>query len=272
MNDLNDLRRALHAPDPELRPLDIGTIMRTGARVRRRRRLTVGAGSGLAVLVLLIGGGQLARVVQQPAQHAPGGQLTASSPLPASSPVSASSTVAPSATVTPRASDRASPWPGAARADYRVLGKLVPTGVRAGTGGWVLHMTKLEIAELPQTRIGIMASRLLPSGELVQTYAANETQGSDRSPGFHAVSLSQVVGGVTMPAFGYYAGPAAKITGTSDGRVVGARQARWSEDPSVTIFWFDPASVRPGTELTRLTAYDRNGKTLPAGDATPGVG
>jgi hypothetical protein len=115
---------------------------------------------------------------------------------------------------------------------------------------------------MPGVHFGIVAGRLMPDGTLVADLASNETEGSDRSPGFHAVHDSLVTGGGAVPMFGYYAGPAATITGTLGSRPVTARQAVWSEDTGVVVFWFEPA----GGTVTNLVAVDAAGNRLPAGD------
>jgi hypothetical protein len=259
MSDLNEFRAALRATDPGLRPLDIPTIMQAGARVRRRRRLAVGTSSGFAVLALLIGGAQVTGAVGR-----------AAPPVPDAAPGAAAAPSSPAATV--MASRLQSSAPEPAPTDAGALGRVVATDLPAGGGTWVIHMKRIDNEQLPDITVGIMASRLLPSGELEPLYTANETEGSDRSPGFHAVSASQVIDDATMPAFGYYVGSAAKITGRAGGRTVTAQQARWSEDRNVVLFFFDPRSVPPGSDLTRLTAFDANGDRLPTGDATPAVG
>ena len=49
-------------------------------------------------------------------------------------------------------------------------------------------------------------------------------------------------------------------------------QATWSEDPTVVIFWIDPAKVPEGAALRNATAYDRAGNKLPGGHTSFGVG
>jgi hypothetical protein len=66
--------------------------------------------------------------------------------------------------------------------------------------------------------------------------------------------------------FGYYVGPATRITATVDGRRIQAGQARWSQESQIVIFWFDPADVPDGTAPTNLAAYNAAGSRLPAGD------
>jgi hypothetical protein len=232
VNDIDDLRDAMHStPDFEPRPLDLDLVMAAGGRLRRRRRLAVGAASGLAVLALLVGGVQLTR--------------------PA-----------------PVGNDNVAV---AARNDG-VLGDVIPTGLRTGSAERVLYVVPVDLPEMPDVPFGIVAGRRLPDGSLVSDMMVNETAGSARAQGFHAAQRAMVVDGQTTLAYGYYAGDAAKITVQADGNRVEARHAVWSEDPSIVVFWFDPALVKPATNLSDLTAYDPGGRTLPAGNNDFSVG
>jgi hypothetical protein len=100
----------------------------------------------------------------------------------------------------------------------------------------------------------------------------NEFSGPDTAPGFHAVVAPEE----GMPEFGYYAGPAAKITGFVGGRRtlahILADHARWSVNPKIVIFWFSPRANPHAQEVTGLAAYNARGKQLPAGHNTVGVG
>lgn len=129
------------------------------------------------------------------------------------------------------------------------------------TGDWLLYAKSVDIAALPDTHFGIMAGHKKADGTLDDSVMTNETEGSDRAPGFHAVQGSMNVGGKQAPTFGYYVGSATKITGTAHGKTVTAGQATWSEDPSVKVFWFDPAVSGVG----QLAAYGADGKKLPTG-------
>ena len=121
---------------------------------------------------------------------------------------------------------------------------------------------------IPKTHFGIMAGRQLPSGELVDEVMANETTGSDNAPGFHAVQGSMGLDAGKSPTFGYYVGPAAKITAKAGGKTVTAKHATWSEDPSVVVFWFSPSVSGVG----KLAAFNSAGKQLPTGNSGVGVG
>jgi hypothetical protein len=240
VNDIDDLRDAMNTPDFQPRPLDLAAVMAAGGRLRRRRRLAVGATSGLAVLALLVGGAQLARQ---------DGAL----------PVGAgSSTGVPERPVDPRQDG--------------ALGDVVDTGMRINGVPRLLWVTELEDPAMPGVSIGLAAGRRDAEGGLVTDLLSNEFVGSDRAPGFHALQAPTEIGSGTVPAFGYYVGDAARITVMADGKKVTARQAVWSEDPSVVLFWFHLDQVGPADDLGKASAYDANGRALPAGNPAFGVG
>ncbi len=254
MNNLDDLRDAMHTtPGFEPQPLDLAQVMAAGGRIRRRRRVTVGAASGLAVLVLLVGGAQLTRS----GSSAPAGPPTAGLPAAAQPSVSAAAEATP---------EPQEPDPGAA------LGDIVDTGMRVEGMERVLWMQRLEEPSLRDISIGIVAGLRDARGSLLIDIVNNEVEGSDRAPGFHALQMAMVVDDRPTPAFGYYVGDAAQITVVADGRTVRARQATWSEDRSVVLFWFDLKKVKPTSKVGKATAYDRAGRKLPAGNPSFGVG
>lgn len=153
--------------------------------------------------------------------------------------------------------------------------KAEPTGdvIDAGFGDWAFWAERVDI-DRPGIEFGIMAGTKKGSA-LTPVVMANETEGDDTAPGFHAVQGGMIVGedNAATPAFGYYAGPAAKITAQGkDGGTVTARQAGWSGDRAVVVFWFDPAEVGKEFSPKNLTAFDAAGERLPTGNSTPGVG
>jgi hypothetical protein len=248
MNHLDDLRDALQSPPGfAAGELDLGAIMAAGGRRRRAHRLAVSAASGLAVAVLLAGGGLLAArdVRGAPVPIPPAAEATHGSP--SASPLPTDAGVRPP------------------------LGGVISTGLTAKHGTWVLYAVAVDEKALPQTRFGIMAGRRMADGSFTSDVITNETSGAGTAPGFHAAQGPMNVDGEDVPAFGYYVGPAARITVAAGKKTVEAGLATWSEDPSVVIFWFDPAKIR-GAKLTKLAAFDRNGRRLYGKNAGFGVG
>jgi hypothetical protein len=150
---------------------------------------------------------------------------------------------------------------------------MIRTGLPSKQGEWVFYAVAIDEAALPNTHFGIMLGQRKKNGDITSSVLINETEGADRTPGFHRGEGSMVVDGGTTPAFGYFVGKPYRITALAHGKTVAAGQHVWSTDPSVMVFWFDPAKVGAGTQLTKLTAYDRAGKKLAsAGNAGFGVG
>ena len=238
MNDLGTFRAALQAPmDTGHDALDIERIMQRGGRLRRRRRLLAGAAGVATALVLVTGGVQAGRAFAPPA---PGVSVAA-------------------------------PGPAGGDRSAQYLGELVRTGVRVGERELVLYMAPVDEPARPEVDFGVIAGVRALDGRVTSRVLSNETEGPSRAPGFHAVSGAMNVEGDDIPAFGYYVGPATKIT-AGKGQKVTARQARWSEDPSVVLFWFDPADVPEGFRVSSLTAYGKDGDKLTTGNNAVGVG
>ncbi len=241
MNHLDDLRDALDSPpDFAPRPMDLVGVMAAGGRIRRRRRVLVGTASAVTVGALLAGVPQLVR-------------STGSGPsLPA-----ASRAVSPS------------PSPGPPSNGFReaMLGDVIRTGLPTQGGEWVIWAMRIDhpaagqpsgvITGPPDTvTFGFMLGVRSPDGELDPVVMTNETEGSDRAGGFHALDEGVNVNGRDTLPFGYYVGPAEKIT--SNGHP--AELSTWSEDDTVKVFWLQPGQV-PGA----FKAYDADGRQLPGG-------
>jgi hypothetical protein len=64
---------------------------------------------------------------------------------------------------------------------------VVATGLAGPSGTRILYAVRVADKRLPGTRFGVMLGHRA-GGRLVDDVLANEFQGSDRSPGFHAVS------------------------------------------------------------------------------------
>ncbi|UMP02616.1 hypothetical protein [Amycolatopsis sp. EV170708-02-1] len=241
MTDLETLRSALREPPAEgFAEPDLGAIMTKGRRIRRRRRLATGAGGIAATVVtvlVIVGAVALREPARQPLPPA------ASAPVaPAPAPASPSIIEAPS--VSP-------------------LGDVIPLGLK-GEGGreLVIYASEIDEPSMPDVRFGLQVAYRNSAGEYEALMAANEFKGSDRSFGFHAVDGGDLIRGTFVPVFGYFSGPAVRVTSTVRGKPVEAKVIPWSEDPSVVIFWFDGAQVESPYVLTPLVAYDAKGQRL----------
>ncbi|MEV6908225.1 hypothetical protein [Amycolatopsis sp. NPDC051071] len=250
MTDLETLRSALREePAEEFAAPDIAAIMTKGKRIRRRRRLVTGAGGVAATVVtvlVIVGAVALREPARQPEALPPA--ASASSPSPSLSP---SSFPASTATTAP-------PYPRA-----QPLGDVIPLDVEGeGDRKMVLYATAFDEPTLQDIQFGLNVAYQNDDGTFDGLYMTNETRGSDRSFGFHATGGGTLVRNTFIPVFGYFAGPAVRITSTVRGKPVEARTAVWSEDPSVVIFWFEGSQVQSSNVLTPLTAYDAKGQRL----------
>lgn len=148
-----------------------------------------------------------------------------------------------------------------------VLGNVVDTGVKAKDGTWVLYAVPVKEKVLKGTHFGLMLGRKLADGTVTADVVTNETSGSDKAKGFHAGQGSMNVNYRDTLTFGYYVGPAAKITAKINGKTVTAEQGTWSQDKSVVFYWFGPK-----TSVRGLKAFGSNGKALSSGNTSIGVG
>jgi hypothetical protein len=256
MTDLETLRAALKDPVTEpFHALDLDRIMADGRRLRRRRRLVVAAaGTGVAAAVLVATAavaGHLSPGPDRPDRHRVAAEPATATMGPGTPPPAPTAPPQPSPPLPAVPQRGAPPVPAPS-------GQVIRTGTGDRVGERVFYVFQIEQARLPDVHFGVMAARLLPDGTIVADLAVNEDVGSDRSPGFHAVHD----GSDGTPAFGYYSGPVARITGTVDGRPTAARQAAWSEDPGIVVFWFEPT----GRTVADLSALDARGAALPAGN------
>jgi hypothetical protein len=252
MNDLDDLKRAMQSPPGYLpRELDLGEIMQAGGRLRRRRRLATGVGAAAAVVALLVGGSQLIGTRTNTGLRTPTAPAAAA---PESPPVP-------------------TPDPSPSEATKKPLGDVIRTGLPSKQGEWLFYAVAIDEPALPDTHFGIMLGQRRKNGDIISSVLINETEGADRTPGFHRGEGPMVVDGGATPAFGYFVGKPYRITALVHGKTATASLHAWSTDPSVVVFWFDPATVGTGAQLTKLTAYDRVGKKLAsAGNTGFGVG
>lgn len=238
MNDIDDLRAALRKPpaEPFAEP-DLARIMADGGRIRRRRRLlnATGAVAAAATVVAVV---VFAVQLRQPAPVA----------QPALPPPTVSSATPPPSPTVPAESP---------------LGDVVLTGIRSQNGEeMALYAVAVDEPALKNIHFGLVAGYLDAKGSLQALLETNETATPDRSFGFHATDGGEILRDRLVPVFGYFAGPAAKITTTVHGATKIAKQQQWTEDPSVVFFWFDPSDVPSSGSLTPLIAYDAKGNRL----------
>ncbi|WP_238425990.1 hypothetical protein [Micromonospora parastrephiae] len=142
------------------------------------------------------------------------------------------------------------------------LGRVVDSGVRHGADQRVYYFVSVSVPGQPRVSIGLAAGRRAPDGTLTTDILVNDVEGADRSPGFHEIGYDERSSAAPVPTFGYFVGPAQRITGTVDGRQVDARLARWSFDKQVVVFWFDPGELAPGERLDGIIARDGAGRRL----------
>jgi hypothetical protein len=242
--NLDELRTALREPAPV--PLSI-SIDRVVARGRRRRAVrraavpmaVVATTAAVAVPVTLIGG-----------------DTPAFAPAPTATP-----TATPSRRPLPPASVT-TPW-----------GDVVRTGEPVQGAERIFWFWRLPAGDAPpDVTFGVAGGHLTTDGDRVLDTATNDPDGAGASPGFHAGILDRFTGPRqdVWLLYGYYVGPVHEVALRLGGKDVRARTARWSEDPSVTLYWVaaGPGVPQPGDAPILLTAYDAAGGRLPEGDAT----
>jgi hypothetical protein len=193
-------------------------------------------------------------------------------PAASSAPASSSPSVSCTASPAPQSTDGAPPANPDGNAP--AWGSLVQAGTDVGTGkSLVLYGFHIDDAAIPCTHFGLMVGTEDAAGTHTVTgvYAANEFDGSDLTPGFHAVSMvgKEVAG---TYAVGYYVGPAASISVVVDGVPTAAHVAAWSVNPDVKFWWLG-GSANGNPTIGALTAKDAKGNLLPVGaHAQAGVG
>ncbi|WP_020663403.1 hypothetical protein [Amycolatopsis benzoatilytica] len=244
-DELDRLRAALHeSPAESFAAPDLDRIFAEGGRIRRRRRFLTSASAVFAVVAVVFG----AVWLRTPGTSPPRQLQAAAAPSALST---APSDPVPSTTAAPTTSES------------RPLGKMITTGTYSGDAQLVFYATEIDDPQtMPDVQFGVVAGLRERDGDLRPLYFANETEGSDRSFGFHATSGGMTVSGTWVPVYGYFAGPAARIVTTVDGRPVAANLARWSQDPDVVVFWFNQKDVPSADRATPLVAYSADGTRL----------
>jgi hypothetical protein len=243
MTELDELRDAMESP-PDFVPigLDLDHVMAAGGRIRRRKRVATVAASGVAVVALLVAGGQLANLGATPAT-----EDAAAYPAP--------SGMAPSAAT--------SSAPG-------ILGRVVETGRWVDGRQWIIYVETVDPDRLNGTMTLVLGrTKTGYINDFTTDIIAADAGAARMSAGFHAVRAATVNGGRTTPTFGYYAGGAARISArnTATGTTVDAHLTAWTgfgAQEKAQIFWFDFAQGQDPVALTALTAYDKSGNKLAA--------
>ena len=244
LDELPELHAALHAPpDFTPGPLNLDQIMTAGGRIRRRRRIAVGASTGLAALTMVLGATQLHGIVPE-------------RPHPAPPPAASHSPSPPAPTV--HLIDGGITHP---------LGDIIPTGLHAAKNTtWVIAGIPVHNKYAPKTTFGFAVIQRTTNGTLTEEDTLTAaTDGTQLKPGFANVEhpYTLVEGNVEQPAFGYYVGKVAKITGKADGKTLTANTAVWSYNPNVTVFWFDNTKVTGHIKtFPNVNAYNSTGKLI----------
>ncbi|RKN30420.1 hypothetical protein [Micromonospora musae] len=250
MNEADRLREAMRVTEStDQGMLDLAAVVREGRRLRRRRRL---AGAGAAGLVLAV-------AVAVPVALRPGGPP----PQRPADAMTTASVAAPTATPTAGPTTGTPVSPGGT--DRKPTGAVVSSGIRYGAQERVFYFVPVDVPSVPRVKIGLVAGRRDTDGRLTPDVLINDVAGRDRHEGFHEIGYDQQGERQfvpPVPTFGYFVGPAMRIVGTVDGRQVNAELARWSADPRVVIFWFDPTTLAPGVRLDGILAYDKRGARL----------
>lgn len=226
MTDLDALRAALHGTQQnEPGSVDIDRIMTIGRRIRRRRRLTAGGAALGVTAALLFGASSLNQV--RPHRDTAQPQLV----------ISAGQAADPAA----------SP-----------LGQVLATGIQDQQGEQVLYFTAtagdpVNPTGPPPAELGITEGHRTATGAIVPGVTGIGTAGNE---GFHALTQLLVHNGHDTLLFGYYTGPARRITVDVNGKEVQAHQSAWSRDPAIIGFWFDPSSVPITAAIAGVHAYN----------------
>jgi hypothetical protein len=224
------------------RGLDLDHIMVAGGRLRRRRRVMVAGGAAAVVLAAVLGTAAIAR--PEPRTATP-----------------------PAAPTTPGVSAAPAHQPKlTSMNDYQgPFGTVIDTGLtNADHEKWALFGVRPRGAN-STAAYGLCLGSQDAKGDLEESFTIDET--ADSAVGFHAIQAAMALDrNIAQPAFGYYVGPAKRITVTVAGKVIDAHLAPWSLHPATTVFWFSPADVKPGDEITTPAAYDASGVSLPKGN------
>ncbi|WAL68245.1 hypothetical protein ORV05_10915 [Amycolatopsis cynarae] len=254
MPDIDEFRAALRQePEQGYRVPDLDAVVALGKRIRRRRRMAAASGvvAVAAAVVVVLG---LTSQLRPGAPRVGDGGPAISVARPPAPATTAGESSAPPEDVVPTAGESSTP-----------VGDVVPTGIHDEAGEIVLYAVGLDEAALPDVHFGLAVGHRGPSGRVAMDRVANVITGTDRAPGFRVFDggTDETETRTWVPAFGYYVGPAARITTTVRGKTVEASLASWSKDPNVVFFWFTRDEVPDGTLATPPRAYTADGSALP---------
>ncbi|MCS7480262.1 hypothetical protein ACFFQW_30225 [Umezawaea endophytica] len=250
MTDLDALRSALHGSPAESGTVDVAAVMRSGRRIRTRRRLVRGGGvvSGTAALLVAI------FVIGQPGtgtapEQQPLIEITAAKPADPNS--------IPVGNVVMTGFDN--------EVLYFVAGYREPYENKRSP-------TVATDPDRPALPTGTGYGLTLGNNGVGRIIPLQTTGAAGRWTGFHSITTRGLdgtldagnVGGTRL--YGYYEGDVRRIVLELDDEVVAtARTAKWSADGTITIFWFAPEDIPSDEALHafRLLAYDQNGQLMP---------
>jgi hypothetical protein len=211
--------------------------------MKLHRTFWMSAAATAAVATAVVGGVSAASADQAPAR---------------SSAVSAASSVQPNAQLDTAAKIK--------------LGKMIHTGLDATPiSEWVIKAKMTTILDSKNKKVKILGFGLYDranNGDLEQYDVISDVEpGSTLKAGFHATehAYSYDEGAdadMVQPAYGYFVGKPAKITGTVDGKQVKATMKKWSANSKVTVFWFSNTKVTGDTHLSSVSAYNAAGKRI----------
>jgi hypothetical protein len=152
------------------------------------------------------------------------------------------------------------------------LGKMIHTGLDATPiSEWVIKATTATVLDSKNKKTKILGFGIYDranNGHLDRYMVISDVQpGSTLKAGFHATEHAYTYSEDTdapmvQPAYGYFVGKPAKITGTVDGKQVTAKTAKWSANSKLTVFWFDNTKVTGDDHLSSVSAYNAAGKRI----------
>jgi hypothetical protein len=231
VTDLDGLRAALAEPPAEtFAEVDLARVMRLGGRRRRYRRLATGtvALAAVAAVAGTVVGVQAWRAPSPPAVGAP---------------------------------PTAAPGPSTAFDALRI-GEVINTGAVDEDGEVVLY---LRAFDPDRYQAGPAAQYQLVLGHrTAKGVTADVVAGSPAlTQGLHSLTAGRA--GHDVPFYGYYSGPARRITAEAGGLVYTAETSVVPQ-ADVTVFWFPRKDAEPLAALPALPmyVYDGDGRRLPS--------